>query len=181
MHKRSSHSNPHPRESWAKLYERNSARVLQYVRRLVGRSAPVSAEDLTHEVFVVAFANWKSFRGSSTDSTWLCGIAFNLARRQRLREAHASRALTELAASSPPRPSADVPETLHLFREQESALYTAAFQLPSTLQEAFVLHCLAGFSAQEAAAELGVSEGNLRVRVARARALVKQRLSQARS
>jgi RNA polymerase sigma-70 factor (ECF subfamily) len=166
--------------SWAELYERHAARVRRYVARLVGTSGPASAEDLTQEVFVVAFKNWKSFRGSSSASTWLCGIAFNLARRHLSREAIASRALTQLATidvgGSPDLP----PETLHLCREQESALLTVAGELPRTLQSAFVLHCLWGLSAQEAAAELGVSEGNLRVRVARARAFVKQRLAEER-
>jgi RNA polymerase sigma-70 factor (ECF subfamily) len=166
------------RESWAQLYERNSALVLQYVRRLVGSAGPASAEDLTHEVFVIAFLNWDSFRGSSAASTWLCGIAFNLTRRHLLREANASRALTELSVSEPlSSNNQHMPETLHLCREQEDALLAAALELPGTLQDAFVLRCLSGLSSQEAAAVLGVTEGNLRVRVARARAFVKQRLA----
>jgi RNA polymerase sigma-70 factor, ECF subfamily len=162
--------------SWAELYERHVERVRRYVKRLVGASGPASAEDLTQEVFVIAFKNWKSFRGSSSASTWLCGIAFNLTRRHLSREASASRALSELAAGVPGRTPDLPPDTFHLCREQESALLSAARELPGTLQSAFVLHCLSGLSAQEAAAELGVSEGNLRVRVARARAFVKQRL-----
>jgi RNA polymerase sigma-70 factor (ECF subfamily) len=168
------------RESWADLYALHSARVQKYVRRLVGAGGPVNAEDLTHEVFVIAFANWGSFRGGSSASTWLCGIAFNLARRYRSREANTSRALTELAATETPSGAVDdPPEMFHLQRERANALRQAASELPLTLQEAFVLHCLWGLSAQEAAAELGVSEGNLRVRVARARALVRRRLGAA--
>jgi RNA polymerase sigma-70 factor (ECF subfamily) len=162
--------------SWADLYEHNSARVRRYVQALVGEAGPASAEDLTHEVFLIAFSSWRKFRGSSTASTWLCGIAFNLARRHQLREAHASRALTELSASDLGMGPHPLPETIHLWREQEDALMNATLALPRTLRQAFVLHCLSGLSAQEAAAELGVSEGNLRVRVARARALVKERL-----
>jgi RNA polymerase sigma-70 factor (ECF subfamily) len=163
--------------SWAELYERHAERVRRYVNRLVGTSGPASAEDLTQEVFVIAFKNWKSFRGSSSASTWLCGIAFNLARRHLSREASATRALTELAADAPDSTRELLPDTLHWCREQENAMLSAARDLPGTLQSAFVLHCLSGLSAQEAAAELGVSEGNLRVRVARARAFVKQRLA----
>jgi RNA polymerase sigma-70 factor (ECF subfamily) len=175
MHQREPLANH--RENWAKLYARHSAGVRKYVRRLVGSGEPNSADDLTHEVFVVAFANWNNFRGASSASTWLCGIAFNLARRYRAHEANTSRALTELAATRAPSARFDeLPETFHLQREQASALRAATQALPPTLQEAFVLHCLSGVSTQEAAAELGVSEGNLRVRVARARALVKARL-----
>ncbi len=170
--------NSHSRDthaSWTQLYERHAARVQRYVTRLVGASGPTNAEDLTHEVFVVAFKNWKSFRGSSSASTWLCGIAFNLARRHLSREANASRALSELASVGLGRGSDLPPETLQLWKEQESALLSAAQQLPHTLREAFMLHCVGGLSAHEVAAELGVSEGNLRVRVARARAFVRQR------
>jgi RNA polymerase sigma-70 factor (ECF subfamily) len=164
-------------QNWADLYQLHSARVRRYARRLVGTGGPASAEDLTHEVFVIAFANWSSFRGGSSASTWLCGIAFNLARRYRSREANTSRALTELAVTGTTNTAFDeLPEMFHLQREQASALRSAASELPRTLQDAFVLHCLWGLSAQEAAAELGVSEGNLRVRVARARAFVRQRL-----
>ena len=158
--------------SWKTLYERNSVRVLQYVRRLVGRSSASLAEDITHETFVIAFANWRKFRGSSTESTWLCGIAYNLARRHLWRESVANRALKGLCD--------DVlvpdPDALREQREREDALVAAAEGLPPKLQEAFVLHCIRGLSTREAALELGVTEGNLRVRVARARALLRQRL-----
>ncbi|HXK19334.1 MAG TPA: sigma-70 family RNA polymerase sigma factor, partial [Polyangiaceae bacterium] len=147
--------------SWAELYERHASHVRRYVRRLVGASGPASVEDLTQEVFEIAFKNWRSFRGSSSASTWLCGIAFNLTRRHLSREANASRLLSELSAEGPGASLELPPETLHLCREQESALLSAARDLPGTLQSAFVLHCLSGLSAQEAAAELGVSEGNL--------------------
>ncbi len=165
-------------EGWADLYEHNWARVLRYVRRLIGSSGGASAEDLTHEAFLIAFASWENFRGSSTASTWLCGIAFKLVRRHLMREAIASRMLGQLAAyDSATQLGQAPPDTLHDLRETELALLNAAQELPGSLQEAFVLHCLAGLSAEEAAAELGVSRGNLRVRVARARVLVKQRLA----
>jgi RNA polymerase sigma-70 factor (ECF subfamily) len=170
----------HPRsaEGWADLYEHNWARVLRYVRRLIGNSGGASAEDLTHEAFLIAFATWENFRGSSAASTWLCGIAFKLVRRHLMREAIASRMLGQFAAcDSATQLSQAPPDTLHDLRETELALLNAARELPGSLQEAFVLHCLAGLSAEEAAAELGVSRGNLRVRVARARVLVKQRLA----
>jgi RNA polymerase sigma factor (sigma-70 family) len=167
-------------KAWADLYAANSARVLQYLRRLIG-AGPASAEDLTHEVFVIAFANWHDFRGSSQVSTWLCGIAFNLARRQALRDATATRALSQLAACGLLTGSAELlPDIFHSRREQETALHDVSQELPNTLQDAFVLHCLCGVPAQEAALELGVSEGNLRVRVARARAFVRERLAQRR-
>lgn len=165
-------------EGWADLYEHNWARVLRYVRRLIGGSARASAEDLTHEAFLVAFASWENFRGSSAASTWLCGIAFKLVRRHLMREAVASRMLGQLAAyDDATQVDQTPPDTLHDLRETETALLSAAQELPSSLQDAFVLHCLVGLSAEEAAAELGVSRGNLRVRVARARVLVKQRLA----
>jgi RNA polymerase sigma-70 factor (ECF subfamily) len=158
---------------WQGLYERNSVKVLQYVRRLVGRSFEPLAEDLTHETFVVAFANWKKFRASSSESTWLCGIAYNLARRHQLREALKSRALVDLG-SHVPLPE---PDALQIRRERASSLEQAAGALPEKLREAFVLHVVHGLSAREAAHELGVSEGNVRVRVTRARAVLREHLS----
>ena len=158
--------------NWHGLYERNSARVLQYLRRLVGRSSESLAENLTHETFLIAFANWSKFRGSSSESTWLCGIAHNLARRHLVREALTSRALLGLSDYTPPPD----PDALQLRRERATAVAAVAGELPKKLREAFVLHCIIGLSAREAARELGVSEGNLRVRVARARAVLRERL-----
>ncbi len=158
--------------NWHGLYERNSAKVLQYLRRLVGRSSEPLAEDLTHETFMIAFANWSKFRGSSSESTWLCGIAHNLARRHHLREALTNRALHGLGNDTPPPD----PDALQLRRERATAVAAVAGELPKKLRDAFVLHCIIGLSAREAARELGVSEGNLRVRVARARAVLRQRL-----
>jgi RNA polymerase sigma-70 factor (ECF subfamily) len=169
-------------QSWADLYQNNASLVLSYLRRLVGRTSTPSAEDLTHEVFLVAFANWKTFRGSSAISSWLCGIAFNLARRHLLKEATATRALAQLALCGFGMSMSGelLPEAMQLYREQQSALLSAAMELPSTLQEAFVLHFVAGLSNEEAASELGVSKGNFRVRVARARSLIRARLEQSR-
>ena len=63
----------------ATLYRSHAAEVSRWVRSLAGPE--VDIEDLVQEVFVIAHRS--DFRGDSTASTWLFGIAANLVKRHR--------------------------------------------------------------------------------------------------
>ena len=65
-------------------------------------------------------------------------------------------------------PHVDI-DRAHLARERARVVYSILAEMPEHLREAFVLRDLEGLAPSEAAAQLGISPGNLAVRATRAR------------
>jgi len=133
------------------------------------------AEDLLQEVFAIAIRRLPQFERRSSVSTWLHGIAINVARRDREQRQRRSRLLAELERRVDPSPAGSV-EDAHLAAQRFGVLAIVLDELPRHLREAFVLRDLLRMPIGEAAVQLDVSCGNLRVRAARARARVQARL-----
>ena len=68
---------PEPPESgkWQALYEQYSRYVYYLALRMVGDHA--LAEDITHDVFLKAYAGLEKFRGQASLRTWLYRITIN--------------------------------------------------------------------------------------------------------
>ena len=68
---------PEPPESgkWQALYEQYSRYVYYLALRMVGD--PALAEDITHDVFLKAYAGLDRFRGQASLRTWLYRITIN--------------------------------------------------------------------------------------------------------
>lgn len=64
-------------EAFRKFYERHHRRVYFFLFRMVGEQS--AAEDVLAETFTAAWRQAGSFQGRSAVSTWLLGIARNLA------------------------------------------------------------------------------------------------------
>jgi RNA polymerase sigma-70 factor (ECF subfamily) len=143
---------------------------------MAGIDAPV--EDLVQEVFARALAGLASFDGRSTLSTWLHGIAVNLVRnfwRSSRSTETAHQRLRDIQAVHRPTEAAGV-DRRHAQRQRAQAVYAILDTLPEHLREAFVLRDLEGLSPAEAAAQLGISAGNLSVRASRARDRIRREL-----
>jgi RNA polymerase sigma-70 factor (ECF subfamily) len=67
-------------------------------------------------------------------------------------------------------------DRLHQQDARMRLLYEILATLPENLREAFVLRELEGLPPDEAAAQLGISPGNLAVRASRARAKIRREL-----
>jgi len=73
------------RWTWVRrLYELHSERVTRFLVRLEGD--PISAEDLVSETFIRAFEVADQYEGRANETTWLFGIALNVARNHRAKE-----------------------------------------------------------------------------------------------
>ena len=157
------------RASMHAIYEAEAPRLLGRLRNLTGDS--VAAQDLTHDVFVVAFSGRARFDGNALQSTWLYGIALNLWRNDR-RKSQRRRKL--LAAAPEPRPgrSAAASETVVL-DELQRRLDLAVTELSDPLREAFALRVLDGLPLREAAALAGVSQATMSKRARKAEARVR--------
>lgn len=133
-------------------------------RLLSGHHA--DAEDAVQEAWVRAVRLLAAFRWESSVRTWLCGIVINCC-RERLRR---RRPVTGLSAAdeiaAPPAPSVSP-------RDLESLLRA----LPDGYRQVLVLHDVQGYTHEEIAALLGISDGTSKSQLSRARAVLRRWLT----
>src|SRR6202142_376532 len=163
------------------LYDANHDRV----HRLLGRIAgPLDTEDLTQIVFAKAATALPRFRGDALASTWLYRIAANVAsdwlRGRAAREAKLTVHLPEggetgqaHAAIAVPDPQSS-PEQPLVRKEMHDHIRREIGQLSAGNQEVLILGQLGGLTDEEVAQTLGISLANVKVRLHRARAQLKQ-------
>lgn len=163
-------------DAWGQLYQAHYAPVYRHLRYLAGADAPL--EDLAQEVFARALTGLRAFDGRSAFSTWLHGIAVNVVRnhwRASRNTQTAHQRLRDIHEVHQAQTGGDV-DRRHVQRRRAEAVYAILAELPEHLREAFVLRDLEGLSPAEAAAQLGISAGNLSVRASRARERIRRRL-----
>ena len=148
--------------------------------RMVGD--PDEAEGIVQESFITACAKMDSFRGESALRTWLHRIVVNTA-LMRLRKRRPERLQIDPSDEGTQLPlmlvnNAEEPLEAVLDRELGDELSQAIMQLPETLRTALVLRDLEELSTREAAEALGIPKSALKVRLHRARAALREKLSQ---
>jgi RNA polymerase sigma factor (sigma-70 family) len=161
--------------AFGELVDRHAPRLTALAGRLLGDA--VEAEDLTQETLLQAYLGLDRLRDPARFSSWIYGIALNLA-KMRLRSRR-NGALPDVDASllaalvaAEPSP-AEIVEARELWSLVESALHV----LPAEQRRAVLLHYVDGLSCEEIAALLGEPAGTVRVRLHRARARLRDRLS----
>jgi RNA polymerase sigma-70 factor, ECF subfamily len=142
------------------------------------------AEDVAQEAFLKAFRNLAGFRADSKFSTWLITIMLNEA-RNRLR--HSNAAKTESLDDNDPETGSVSPAVLVDWREIpsetleraeiRSLLESAVKELPGIYRQVFLLRDVEGFSVNEAAEALKISEAAVKVRLHRARMMLQKALA----
>jgi RNA polymerase sigma-70 factor (ECF subfamily) len=158
------------------LYEHYEPMVERWVRRLAGPSA--DAEDLIHDVFVVALRRRSEFRGDAKVSTWLFRITQLVVRKRRFRRKlrqcldvlHRSH---EIAVVPPTPTPLEVVEQ----RQQHARLYAALDHLPDKYRTAIILCDIEGAGAEEAGRLLGLTANAVWVRVHRGRSMLLEQLN----
>jgi len=79
------------------LYRKYYTQVYSYVMTL-GRNRD-TAEEITQQTFVKALTSYKTFRGESSEITWLCSIAKNLFIDEQREQKKADKIVPELESS----------------------------------------------------------------------------------
>jgi len=157
------------------LFSNLSPGLYQTALRLVG--TPEEAEDVLQEGMLSAYRNLRRFEGRSQFSTWLTRIVINAAlMRLRSRRSRPAVSLDERLAEDDEMTFADQfpdsapsPEQVVARRELEDLLRRNLKTLSPVLRSAFILREMEGFSTEEAAEELGISQGTLKARLHRAK------------
>jgi RNA polymerase sigma-70 factor, ECF subfamily len=146
---------------------------------------PLLAEDMVQETFLSAIAHRASFAGRSRLNTWLYRITYNACQDQLRRRPQAVLADEDMDPDEVPMPMPQMivawpvtPEQEYIGRETQVELDRAILNLPSGLRAVFLLRDIEDLSIQETAEALGISPGAVKVRLHRARLLLRERMSE---
>ncbi|MEM1415622.1 MAG: RNA polymerase sigma factor [Myxococcota bacterium] len=157
-------------------------KMLAYASRRVGRG---DGEELVQEAWLRAYRRADAFRGESHAQTWVFGILRNLVLEHHRRARRSRSALEERREDLQRGLGIDVAVSeggllgALSARWELDRLPAEVRALPPREREAFVLVELRGASREDACAELGISDGTLRVRICRARKRLRARLAPA--
>ena len=141
------------------------------------------AEDVAQETVLKAFRNLHQFRGDAKFGTWLVTIAINESRmrlrsRQRVRLESLDAAVSDDPDYAPIqlRDWREIPSQTLERRELREALTRALAALDDKYREVLVLRDVQLLSVADTAEILGISPGNVKVRLLRARLQMRDRL-----
>ena len=153
------------------LYTEHRAHLLRFVQRYVGNYE--DAEDVVQNTFIEASKCMHRFSGLSKPSTWLFGIALNLARNQVRRNA-ADR--YETVEENFMEQLVDVhadPAMLYELRQIAQKVDDLLGELPVKIRSTFEAVLDGDATYEEAAKHLQIPIGTVRSRVSRVRAAVR--------
>lgn len=137
-----------PPEDLAAFCSRVHPRLVGALSLYVGDAG--AAEELAQDALERVCQRWERIRQMDSPAGWAHQVAFNLAKSRFRRWAAERRALDRVKADEHSRP-AD--------HETRLAVRRAVAQLPEAQREAVVLRFFLGYTAREAGARMGRSEG----------------------
>ena len=159
------------------IMRRYNQRLYRVVRAILRNDG--EAEDVMQDAYVRAYEHLAQFAGRAQFSTWLTRIAIHEAlarakrnsRMEQLDMTDAGGESTRIMAAS-----ALNPEEQSAAAELRRALETAVLAIPESYRLVLVMRDIEEMSTSETAAALDLSVENVKVRLHRARALVRKQL-----
>ncbi len=172
----SAHSSCHPHAiDFEAIFRRYAKPVLSFLYGLTGDRA--QAEELTQETFIRAFCSFDTRKGTSSTSTWLFGIAYNVS-REALRQRY--RGQRSIALNSPeledledPRQK---PDQQSISGEIMEKMEKALAGLSQDHRIVFILKMVHRLHYEEISSITGASVGKLKTDLHRARLEMRQKL-----
>lgn len=162
------------------LFEIIMRRYNQTLFRVIRSYAPTqeTAEDILQETYVKAFCKLKQYRQEASFSTWLIRIGINeslMSLRSNKRKLQPSNGEAD-AHKIIQLPDTKYMQPDRIFQSQELKLLIeqAVDQLPQKYKVVFVMHQAEGLSNAEIAACLDLTDSNVKVRLHRAKKLLKE-------
>ena len=165
--------------AFEQLVARHERGIYALARRIVHNEA--DADEVVQETFLSVVEHLAEFRGESMFRTWLIRVATNHALKVLRRRK--ARPTTQIAEESPlPHPVfiapwKENPQQLAQRNEVARLLEEAMNDLDEKYRLVFVLRDVEGLSTEEAAAALGITESNAKVRLLRARLMLREKLT----
>ncbi len=170
------------RAEFARLVDAYSAPIYHLGLRMLGNEQ--DAEDVLQNTFLSALTHLPTFEGRSSVLTWLYRIAVNEA-LMTLRRGKPEVNIDDTDSSDEnenihPTQFVDwgaLPEDELLSTEGKQALDHAIQNLPENLQTVFLLRDIQDLSIKDTADALNLTESNVKVRLLRARLMLREQLS----
>jgi RNA polymerase sigma-70 factor (ECF subfamily) len=161
-------------ECYEPVMRRYNQRLFRLVRGILGDEH--EAEDTLQQAYMHAYEHLDQFAGNAKFSTWLTRIALYeaLARSKRRRRTDQLDDSSERTLSDNVMPN---PEQSAMRTEARAVLESAIDALPESYRCVFILREVEGMSTGETADTLDLSEPAVKVRLHRARALLKRDLT----
>jgi RNA polymerase sigma-70 factor, ECF subfamily len=157
------------------LMRRHDQRVYRTVRAILRDED--EAEDAVQQAWIKAYLHLGELEGTAALSTWLVRIAANEA-LGRLRRRSRFAPVTEARREETMDAAAEDPEERAAAREAIHLVERAVDRLPATYRAVFMLREVEGLSTTETAVALGIAEDATKVRLHRARAMLRRTLSE---
>jgi RNA polymerase sigma factor (sigma-70 family) len=161
-------------ESFAALFDRHADEIHRYAARRLG---PETAEDVTGEVFLVAFRRRARYDRTWPDARpWLYGIATKVVAQHRRTERRRNHAMARMAGAERPG-SFDERSVERVTAEQlQPRLARALTLLNAAERDLLLLVAWTDLTYEEAGIALGVPVGTVRSRLHRLRVKVRRAL-----
>jgi len=155
------------------LVEQHAARVRAAVLGMLGDTT--EADDVAQEVFIRFYRHIDDFRGDAQLGTYLTRIAINLSLNELKRRQRKNRWLTVLQPGGPAGGVADAGADPARMEERDRVLW-AIRQLEPDFRAVVLLRLVEGYSVKETAEILGLPQGTVASRLARAQSRLKRKL-----
>ncbi len=161
------------------LYDQYYEKINGYLSGLVGLQ---NSEDLSQEVFNKVNNKLSQFKGESSISTWIYRIATNTA-KDRFRSASYRQETMEIASidndrsMTPSYLQIHIPQAMDkeiIRKEMQACIREFVVQLPQDYRAVILLSEFEEFSNREIAQILGISLNNVKIRLHRARVMLKE-------
>lgn len=167
------------------LVNRWRGRLVNFCARRIGD--PVDGEEVAQEVCVILYEKIHTFRGDSQFSTWIYRIAVNRCRnrsgswwnrlmRNGKRVSGVDRETSEITVVD----SDSSPEQNMQKIQAGAILMKQLAKLPEIFREVVILRDLEDLSYDEIAAITGTSEGTVKSRISRGRAMLQETVAEVR-
>jgi RNA polymerase sigma-70 factor (ECF subfamily) len=167
------------------LVRKYARRLYTLGLRIVGQRQ--DAEEVVQQTFLSVIEHLREFREEALFSTWLTRIATNhalalLRKRTRQRTVPLADDQSDDGGEGPPHPEfiaqwRETPEQIATRRETRRLLDEALDSLDEKYRLVFVLRDVEGLSTEETATALGIGISNVKVRLLRARLMLRERLT----
>ena len=158
------------------LFDRYSPQLMAVIYRYVGDDD--DAKDVLQETFISAFASIQRFtwEGEGSLRAWLNRIAVNMSLNFLREKKRLSASAQPVEALGDPPDEHDGATAQEVNGIDAGTIMEMVAELPDGYRTVFNLYCLEGYSHQQIAEQLGISEKTSSSQLARAKALLARKI-----